>query len=180
MNLDRIRRIQRRERRSDDLCELEENFFTDIQEYISNLEKEATENSEKLDELRNARRAFQGLFDRRLRKILGMVAASSEVDVGTRPLTPEEKRLFRDLETSIDRHRKLLHNPQKDNKERDEEKETSELTLVKVLEDKEFVGPDEQPYDLKKDQVANLPTTVVNALKSMGAIEEIKPEEEIK
>lgn len=174
MNLDRIRRIQRRERRGDDLVELDDSFFDAVAEYLSELKEEAAEDSEKLDELRSARRAFQGVFDRRLNKILGMVGASPEIEVKTEPMTPEERDLFGELESAIDSHRRLLRKPQKANKDREEEKEVSDLTAVRVLEEiEEFVGTDGETYRLQEDDVVNLPRQSAEILISKGAAEEI-------
>lgn len=175
MDLDRLRRLQGRERKSDDLCDMDDGFFEEASEYIADLESRVREDQMAMDEARNARRALQGIFDRRLNKILRMVAAGMEVEVDLEPLSSEERKLFGELREALDGYRRSIWDPENNNEEDAEEEGDPEPKVVRVLEDVErFVGTDGRTYRLEVEDVVSLPADSAEVLVSMGAAEEIR------
>lgn len=178
MNLEKLRRLQGRERRNDDLCDMDDDFFQEASAYLSELESVAQDDTRKMDELRNARRSLQGIFDRRVNKILNLVAASQEVDTDLGPMCPEERQLFSGLRDALDRHRerlqRIIDSPENNNSDSDDETDESGLKVVRVLEAvDDFVGTDGRSYRLEEDDVVALPAQSAEVLIETGSAEEI-------
>jgi DNA replication factor GINS len=175
MNLDDLRLIQVNERRSEGLQELERDFYGQVRAYIKALEEdkrnvEASQAMKIDDELRSVRSVIEGIFNRRIGKIVKMASLrASGSQESPKGVTPEELDLFEQLTDLISRSRAIILNPVIRPKL---DKSESSLTLqppsnvkirkefktVRVLEDiPVFVGADGRNYQLSKEDLIVLP-----------------------
>lgn len=175
MNLDDLRLIQVNERRSEGLQELERDFYGQVRAYIKALEedKRNVEDPQAMkidDELRSVRSVIEGIFNRRIGKIVKMASLrASGSQESPKGVTPEELELFEQLTNLISRSREIILNPFIRPKL---DKSESSLTLqppsnvkirkefktVRVLEDiPVFVGADGRNYQLSKEDLIVLP-----------------------
>lgn len=175
MNLDDLRLIQVNERRSEGLQELERDFYGQVRAYIKALEedKRNVEDPQAMkidDELRSVRSVIEGIFNRRIGKIVKMASLrASGSQESPKGVTPEELELFEQLTNLISRSREIILNPFIRPKL---DKSESSLTLqppsnvkirkefktLRVLEDiPVFVGADGRNYQLSKEDLIVLP-----------------------
>ncbi|NYT00337.1 MAG: hypothetical protein GKB99_01235 [Methanocellales archaeon] len=175
MNLDDLRLIQVNERRSEGLQELERDFYGQVRAYIKALEEDKnkleTSGAMKIDdELRSVRSVIEGIFDRRIGKIVKMASLrASGSQESPKGVTPEELDLFEQLTDLISRSRTTILDPVIMPKLGKSEssltlqnpsnvKIRKEFKAVRVLEDiPVFVGADGRNYQLSKDDLVILP-----------------------
>ncbi len=175
MNLDDLRLIQVKERRSEVLQELERDFYGQVRIYIQALETdknkvEAPQAMKIDDELRSVRRVIADLFDRRIGKIVKMAslkAGGSQESL--KGATPEELDLFEQLTALISRSRADILDPVIRPKLSKSEssltlqppknlKIRKECRILRVLENiPMFVGADGRNYQLSKGDLIVLP-----------------------
>ncbi|MFB6174669.1 MAG: hypothetical protein ABEJ87_01690 [Candidatus Nanohalobium sp.] len=98
-----LRKIQKQERRQDDLSELDEDFVADVVEYLSRKKDVSGESRE----YKNARRVFRKIISLREDKIVknAQLAVSSNVSIEEMNVLPREKQLFRELRDNFSDHR---------------------------------------------------------------------------
>ena len=175
MNLDDLRLIQVNERRSEGLQELERDFYGQVRAYIKALEEdkrnmEAPQAMKIDDELRSVRSVIEGIFNRRIGKIVKMASLrASGSQESPKGVTPEELDLFEQLTDLISRSRAIILNPVIRPKLAKSEssltlqppsnvKIRKEFKTVRVLEDiPVFVGADGRNYQLSKEDLIVLP-----------------------
>ncbi|MDI6902373.1 MAG: hypothetical protein QMC77_01390 [Methanocellales archaeon] len=175
MNLEDLRLIQANERRSEGLQELERDFYGQVRAYISALEEERhkVESSQAMridDELRSARRVIEGIFERRMGKIVKMASSrASGLQISPKGATPEELEVFEQLTDLIEGSRATILDPIVMPKLAKSESSLTlqppsdvnirkEFRIVRVLEDiPMFVGADGRNYQLSKEDLVVLP-----------------------
>lgn len=98
-----LRKIQKKERRQEDLSELDEDFVADVVEYLSR-KKDVSGNSR---EYKNAKRVFRKIISLREDKIVknAQLAVTSNVSLEEMSVMPREKQLFRELKQDFSDHR---------------------------------------------------------------------------
>lgn len=98
-----LRKIQKQERRQDDLSELDEDFVANVVEYLSRKKDVSGESRE----YKNARRVFRKIISLREDKIVknAQLAVTSNVNVEEMNVIPREKQLFRELKSDFSDHR---------------------------------------------------------------------------
>ncbi len=173
----KLRNIEQKEKSSATLTEVGADFYRMANNFINELEERMEEekiknpSSNKIfliaDELRNAKRLLESIFERREKKIV--LSALSAVRGGRgmpENLTREEKIFY-----------EALLNLLKENRKRIFESNKKEFLIVRVIKDiPQFMGSDMKKYSLKKEDVISLPYDVAQLLIKRGAAEEINPD----
>jgi DNA replication initiation complex subunit (GINS family) len=98
-----LRKIQKEERRSDDLKELDDNFFIKVGDYL-NRKKEVEDGSR---EYKNAKRVFRKILSLREDKIVknARLSLKSNIQASELNMLPREQELFRRMKQEFNRHR---------------------------------------------------------------------------
>ncbi len=101
-----LRKIQKQERRQDELSELDENFVTDVVEYLSRKKDVSGESRE----YKNAKRVFRKIISLREDKIVknAQLAVTSNVSLEEMNVMPREEQLFRELKETFTEHRESI------------------------------------------------------------------------
>lgn len=188
MNLEELAYRLTVERESDRLQELEDSFYDDSAQYIRQLEqdKDAAKSYKEAsmidDEIKNARLIIEGVFDRRMSKIIEYAAiAASGTRVSVDGMTGGERSMYESLISSLEKGRKeilepILEMPSRHNIAKNISYKTTsmeqpienaltfnndlseEVMLVRVLKDiPRFVGVDGRHYQLSGEDVVVLP-----------------------
>jgi len=188
MNLEELASKLILERESDRLQPLDEAFYGEAADYIKALDRARQEASDYKeagmidDEIKNARILVEGVFDRRMSKIIqyaAIYAAGTRLSV--EGMTKAEKAVFDGLVAALEKGRGEILEPALEvspriglaknilggitSKEQPIENATAtggtadaEVMLVKVLKDiPQFVGVDGRHYQLSGDDVVVLP-----------------------
>jgi DNA replication factor GINS len=188
MNLEDLANKLVLERESDRLQPLEDLFYTQAADYIRALDRSRQEAADYKeagmidDEIKNARILIEGVFDRRMSKIIqyaAIYAAGTRLNV--EGMTRAEKTVFDGLVVALEKGRGDILEPALEvsprgslaknilggitTKEQPIENATAssgnndaEVLLVKVLKDiPQFVGVDGRHYQLSGDDVVVLP-----------------------
>jgi DNA replication initiation complex subunit (GINS family) len=98
-----LRKIQKEERRKDELSDLDEDFVADVIEYLSRKKDVSGESRE----YKNARRVFRKIISLREDKIVknAQLAVTSNVSTAEMNILPREEQLFRQLKETFSNHR---------------------------------------------------------------------------
>jgi DNA replication initiation complex subunit (GINS family) len=98
-----LRKIQKEERRSDELKELDDNFFIKVGDYL-NRKKEVEDGSR---EYKNAKRVFRKILSLREDKIVknARLSLKSNIQASELNMLPREQELFRRMKQEFNRHR---------------------------------------------------------------------------
>lgn len=98
-----LRKIQKKERRQDELSELDEDFVADVVEYLSRKKDVSGESRE----YKNAKRVFRKIISLREDKIVknAQLSVTSNVSLEEMNVMPREKQLFRELKNDFSDHR---------------------------------------------------------------------------
>lgn len=98
-----LRKIQKTERRQEELSELDQNFFLKVRDYLER-KKEIDENSR---EYKNAKRVFRKILSLREDKIVknARLSLKSNIQASELNMLPREEELFRDMKTQFNQHR---------------------------------------------------------------------------
>jgi len=177
LNYAKLRNIEEKEKGSAMLTEVGADFYRIANQYINELEDRIEEekirnpSSKKIlliaDELRNAKRLLESIFERREKKIV-LAALSSARGGKSMPenLTREEKIFYEAMLGLFKENRKRIFESNK-----------KEFLIVRVIKDiPQFMGSDMKKYSLKKEDVISLPYEVAQLLIKRGAAEEINPD----
>ncbi|MFB6208204.1 MAG: hypothetical protein ABEJ69_02550 [Candidatus Nanohaloarchaea archaeon] len=146
-----LRKIQKEEKRKDELSELGDDFLIRAQDYLS--EKQALE--EQSREYRNAKRVLDKIVSLREDKIVkaAKIAVKSGVSSSTENFLPREKELFRELKQAFNDHRdrvdQVLESGARNKEPVDEpvEEETDDTSETDMKETKE--EPDDEGKDVE-------------------------------
>ena len=98
-----LRKIQKEERRSDDLKELDDDFFIKVGDYL-NRKKKVEDGSR---EYKNAKRVFRKILSLREDKIVknARLSLKSNIQASELNMLPREQELFRRMKQEFNRHR---------------------------------------------------------------------------
>jgi DNA replication initiation complex subunit (GINS family) len=98
-----LRKIQKTERRQDDLSELDQNFFLKVRDYL----ERKKEIDEKSREYKNAKRVFRKILSLREDKIVknARLSLKSNIQASEMNMLPREEQLFRDMKKQFNEHR---------------------------------------------------------------------------
>jgi len=101
-----LRKIQKQERRQEELSELDEDFVADVVEYLSRKRDVSGESRE----YKNAKRVFRKIISLREDKIVknAQLAVTSNVSLEEMNVMPREKQLFRELKETFTEHRESI------------------------------------------------------------------------
>lgn len=174
LNYSKLRNIEQKEKNSPYLTDIGTEFYKEAIEHIKKLEEKIEEEkiknpaSKKIillsDELRNTKRIWESIFERREKKIV--LAALSAVRGGKampENLTREEKIFYEDLVNLLKENRKRIF-----------EKQKKEFLIIRILKDiPPFVGSDMKKHILKKEDVISMPVEMANLLINRGAAEKV-------
>lgn len=101
-----LRKIQKQERRQDDLSEIDEDFVAEVVEYLSRKKDVSGESRE----YKNAKRVFRKIISLREDKIVknAQLAVTSNVSLQEMNVMPREEQLFRELKETFSEHRESI------------------------------------------------------------------------
>ena len=210
----KLRSLENMERQSPELTNIGNDFYKEVSNYIKDLEKRFEEESAKnphskkitliSDELRNTKRIWKSIFERREKKILqAALSVARGSDHIPKFMTAQEKIFYENLLNVLRENRSVILGGKADEKENREEssrertaKQTPAHTLknpqsnkdnensdaaadknvvIRVLKDvPPFVGSDMKNYSLKKEDVLTIPKDSAEILIKRKAAEEIK------
>ncbi|MFO7872496.1 MAG: hypothetical protein R6U26_02515, partial [Candidatus Undinarchaeales archaeon] len=146
-----LREIQRKEKQGEKLVNLEDTFYTSVQNYLEQKEKDGMA----YNELRNAKVIFEDIQSRREKKTFyqALRAVRSNEKPDLKEMTSVEKELFERLVDLLKEYRSQIEDKEpkkeksKDKKENEEKKESKEETK----EEKEKVAPKEKEEKKEKE-----------------------------
>ncbi|MFQ3308376.1 MAG: DNA replication initiation complex subunit (GINS family) [Candidatus Nanohaloarchaea archaeon] len=97
-----LRKVQKSEKRQEELTELDDNFFRQVSEYLSNKEELGEQR-----EYNNAKRVFDKIISLREKKIYrqAQIAVKTDLNAGNLNLLPSEQELFREIKKEFKQHR---------------------------------------------------------------------------
>ena len=173
-----LREIQRNEKKSEKLFELNEDFFESSQQYFEQRQK--SKDNGNMIELENAKTILRDIVDRRERKILNQAlrATRTHERVETSAMTTSEKELFDELISTLKKYRTdIIGEAEKEPEpEEIEEREKTGLMKVKILEDlPAIVGSDFEDYGpFKRGDVVELPPENAEIFISKGKAETVE------
>ena len=157
-----LREIQRNEKSSEKLFELEEEFYNAFNGYIEQRQKSQEESS--TIEIQNAKNILRDIIDRREKKILNQAlrAARTQEKIDKGPMTEKEQELYEALVNVLNEYRVELNgeNGTKPTEEAEEvEEEDTGKVKIKLLEDlPAIVGADFEDYGpFRAGDVVELP-----------------------
>ena len=161
MTYETIREFVIKEKSSQKLIELPENFFQDIKAYLESKAR-VSEGKEDLWELDNSRRMLQDLLDARESKLVKLALVFVRAGVTPGKVMSEEKAFFDSLVQNI----KAFQETRKESIEGQKE----EMETVAVLEEvPRFVGVNMKTYGpFKKGDIARVPRDNSQLLISKG------------
>ncbi|MCS4541704.1 MAG: hypothetical protein HY929_05210 [Euryarchaeota archaeon] len=199
LTYEKLRQIQHEEQNSSRIQAVDENFYEMLQNYIQELQKAYSESQKKgfssnvvvlEDELKNARRAIETIYDIRERKIVlqAMATARSKKETEIENLTPEEKKLFEALVKGLKEQRdqfliKILSGEQKpelpikiiEMPKIEQKAPVIPITLIRFVKNIDaIVGVDGKTYGaFKNEDIAALPALNAKVLIERGVAREI-------
>ena len=157
-----LRKIQKTERREEELTELDQNFFLQVRDYLER-KKDIDENSR---EYKNAKRVFRKILSLREDKIVknARLSLKSNIQPSELNMLPREEELFRDMKKQFNTHRDRVKEVTEgqavetsmepeieesaERKSQPEKNETEEETSPEPeTEDKEDDAEEEDEYD---------------------------------
>jgi len=175
LNYTKLRNIQQKERASAFLTNIGADFYKEAAKHIKDLERRMEEEKKKnpaskklvliADELRNTKRIWESIFERREKKIVLAALATVRGGKGMpENLTREEKIFYDELVNLMKEYRnKIMAGEEKD------------VMILRILQDiPHFVGSDMKKYNLKKEDVIVLSPEIGKVLVERGAAREIK------
>lgn len=185
-----LRKIQKKEKREDELTDLSQNFMLNVSEYFNS--KEETEGKSR--EYRNAERVLEKIISIREDKIVRAAKISANADNGSpENLLAFENELFRQLRNAFNEHREILEKKKKgngidvdkpeieketkeENQKTDGEAESEGYVNIEILSEvPEFMGTDLESYGpFEKGEEVKIPEENAEILINRGNAEEIQ------
>jgi DNA replication initiation complex subunit (GINS family) len=142
-----LRKIQKTERRQEELSELDQNFFLKVRDYLER-KKDIDENSR---EYKNAKRVFRKILSLREDKIVknARLSLKSNIQASELNMLPREEELFRDMKQNFNEHRDRVEEVTEGKAVESEEK-IEKLEKEKKIEDNsEEVGNEKKDIEEK-------------------------------
>jgi len=176
LNYTKLRNIQQKERSSAFLTNIGTDFYKEAAKHIKELEERMEEEKRKnpaskklvliADELRNTKRIWESIFERREKKIVLAALATVRGGKGMpENLTREEKIFYDELVNLMKEYRNKIMAGE----------EERDVMIVRILKDiPHFVGSDMKKYNLKKEDVIALSPEIGKVLVERGTAREIR------
>ena len=192
INYKTLRKIQQNEKTSPILTSISQSFYSDLSEYLKNLEarfeKESNPQKQMLlrDEIQNTKKIATNIYEQREKKVLlATISKARGGEPDLKNLVDEEKKLFDTTLQTMNETREKLLNKKTENKEKTteekpkaeekKEEQTNTNPIVMVTDDiPEFIGTDANKYVLKKGDVLSLPDDMSKTLSKRGMVKEVK------
>ena len=181
ISYDEIRRIHRLEKNSSKLVEVEQEFYNElhsfiVQEKASYLESLRDFSSSKARDFSNLKKMVEEIFSLRGKKILNKaLAASHTKDADEAHMATQEKALFRELLSLLEKHNALLEGIFSDISSSaggEPNKDLNTLSVEILSEIPAFVGADMKEYGpFGKGVVVSLPLKVAKLLSARKLVE---------
>jgi len=122
MNLDELQSIRDRERQSDSLQQLREDFYVEVGEFVGDLREEreaaadraddpfdAPEVNRLTDDIKTAEQTVEAIYERRVGKLVKMASfAAADMPTEDEGLTAEERELFERMVAAIEGNRETV------------------------------------------------------------------------
>lgn len=168
-----IREIHRQEQRDPKLSRLPDDFLDKVNTYIEQKEKLLGTKKDKQisQEIDNAKRLLESIFNRRETKIINHAILTSRTDIPIENLTKEEEELFYSMVDQLkERRGKALNLLFKRSKEEEKPENNLDLEEIEFTEDiPEFAGIDSKNYGpYKKGEKAKIPKENAELFKKLG------------
>jgi len=200
----KLRSLENMERQSPELTNIGNDFYKEVFIYMKELEKRFEEernrnpSSKKIllisDELRNTKRIWKSIFERREKKIVqAALSAARGGDHTPKFMTQQEKIFYENLLKILHENRNAIFERgemQRENEEKNEKQEfhagshepakdkeikSNDDKIIRILKDvPPFVGSDMKNYSLKKEDVISMPKETAEILINRKAAEEIR------
>jgi DNA replication factor GINS len=156
-----IRECVKKEKESQKLVELPDNFFSDVRAYLENKEK-MSEGKEDMWELDNSRRMLQDLLDAREGKLVRLALVFVRAGVTPGKIMPEEKEFFDSMVQGI-------RSFQEARRDALEGKREEMQTVAMITDVPRFVGVNMKEYGpFRKGDMARVPKDNSQLLVSKG------------
>ncbi len=182
-----LRKIQKKEKRQEELSKLDDNFFLRVSQYLDM--KESTDKRE----YRNAKRVFDKIIGLRQEKIVknAKISVKAEVKASELNLLPRESEFFRNIKETFEQYDEEVTEmvesspdpedielPEEDleDEEEEEEEDPTSYTKVEVLSDiPEFMGTDLESYGpLEEGEEKQIPEENAEILENRGQVEVVE------
>nr|EGQ39954.1 MAG: hypothetical protein J07AB56_06820 [Candidatus Nanosalinarum sp. J07AB56] len=188
LSFNRLRKVEKQERRNEDLSSLENDFFLSAAQYL-----EDKENSGNRREYMNAKRLFKRIVSQRRQKVVknARLSLKSDIKASELSLLPRETELFLSLKDDFEQHEHEIEDvvenggsgsvprvetPSEQSQEEAEQKEEEtregyESVLIKQ-DVPEFMGTDLESYGpFEQGEKVDLPEENAEILKNRGSAE---------
>ena len=136
MDIENLRNVQQKERETDSLQELRDSFYSEVGDFLTELEQKREDMDDPFspearrvdDTIQSARDIVDGLYERRVGKIIKLASLSaSDVSVDESGMTREEKKMYRNVVSEIEKNQeKVLQDVIAGDGEQDEENDTQQ------------------------------------------------------
>lgn len=162
-----IRECVTKEKESQKLIDLPENFFQDVRTYLENKAK-VSQGKEDLWELDNSKRMLQDILDARESKLVRLALVFVRAGVTPGKVMPEEKEFFDNIVAGIRAFQEARKEALEGKKE--------ELETITAIDDvPKFIGINMKEYGpLKKGDIARIPKDNSQLLVSKGLAKTIE------
>lgn len=154
-----LREIQRQEKKTEKLYELEEEFYKAFNKYIEQRQKSKEDSS--TIEIQNAKTIMRDILDRREKKILNhaLRTARTQEKIDSSSMTKKEQQLYTALVDVLNEYRVDINGKDNEPAEEPEEEKNNGKVKIKVLEDlPAIVGADFEDYGpFKVGEIIELP-----------------------
>ncbi len=150
-----LRKIQKTERRQDDLSDLEQNFFLKVRDYL----ERKKEIDEKSREYKNAKRVFRKILSLREDKIVKNARLSLKSNIQTSELNmlPREEELFREMKQNFNEHRDRVEEVTDGSAK--ETSRTGGKAEAEIEDDKNLVSEDDAFEEEQKEDTKEVENT---------------------
>jgi DNA replication initiation complex subunit (GINS family) len=187
LSFNRLRKVEKQERRNEDLSSLENDFFLSAAQYL-----EDKEISGDRREYMNAKRLFKRIVSQRRQKVVknARLSLKSDIQASELSLLPRETELFLSLKDDFEQHQQeieeMMENggtgrvpsvgtpPEQTQEEPEQTEETREgYESVLIKQDvPEFMGTDLESYGpFEQGEKVELPEENAEILKNRGSAE---------
>lgn len=179
---EKIRDLERAERDNKKLQSVPENIVIEINEYLKKKESVVEKTSSDISELENVKRVIERLFELRESKIMELSIYTVRTGMLPQNLNKEEEKMFYRVVDIVKEYREMFFtniNKPLGEKTVEVTKEEEPIKIEKKITYRvkqtlpQFIGPDMKTYELKENDVVELPEPLNEFLIKKGAIEKI-------
>jgi DNA replication initiation complex subunit (GINS family) len=165
-----LRELQKKEKESNELQEIDPNFYGFVREYLSRKKriamKDALKSFTEQRKLENTKAVIKYIIDRREQKIVLGAIQAAHSDIKLKNMLEEEEMIFNKIRDLIKKQRERLENLFMEEKEEQEEpKEIKSLKLKFLSNTSAFVDDDLKEYGpFKNEDIAEIPRKIAEIL----------------